>query len=202
MALIKTTIIRAGGSVHTDNLGREHHFKPNERGQHVCEITDPATISLFLKANGFELYDETATEDLTAEALTAKILRVTVPGKVSVESNPVVTVPVDDSTVGIDDPEILAALGLGEDVQAAPESELSVGEDGLPAVTVVNEDATPDLIVRSPDGTDFNISEMGTKDAIAFARNTLGMKFAGTPKREAVMKLVSDWIAEQSKPAE
>lgn len=80
--LLKTTLIREGGSFHEID-GKKYHFAPQvPDGGHVCEVTIPAHVKRFLSIDGFEIADDvfapietvplTPAEDAELAALVAK----------------------------------------------------------------------------------------------------------------------------------
>lgn len=52
---IETTNLREGGS-HHEIGGVDYHFKPNDKGRHVCFVTNQAHAKRFLTIDGFEPY--------------------------------------------------------------------------------------------------------------------------------------------------
>ena len=67
--LIRCKIIREGGSV-IDIGKKEYNFKPNEKGDHVAEVTDESHIGRFLSIErGYEVYET----DLSASKIKSLI---------------------------------------------------------------------------------------------------------------------------------
>lgn len=66
--LLKIKQVREGGTELKFNDGTEYHFRPNENGDHVAEVTDAAHLAQLLAiSEGFEEYGEAKTEDGEAE---------------------------------------------------------------------------------------------------------------------------------------
>jgi hypothetical protein len=53
---------REGGS-NIDLGNKKYHFKPNEKGHHVAEVSDPAHIKRLLSIPGYHPYDGTEPDD-------------------------------------------------------------------------------------------------------------------------------------------
>jgi len=59
--LVQSKLHRPDGTV-IDLHGKKHHFKPNDKGHHVCEIDDPKTLHRLVKEipEGYKLYEPDA----------------------------------------------------------------------------------------------------------------------------------------------
>ncbi len=139
---VRSKIIRQGGTT-VDLLGKTYFFAPNDKGDHVCTVTDPAALSRLVNEipQGFELYGSDA--DKTVPTVLQPLKPASPTSKSKPQDHLLIKdangVEVDLKAMSDEDLRIFAASEFGVEVNAKAKPE-QIHSKILEAIRVLNQE--------------------------------------------------------------